>query len=155
MNCSICKKPIEVQSNGWEGGHNAFPLTDGKCCTICNDNEVIPMRMAFIASDRSMPSEALTSIVKEQQKARAVADVSLKQIAKEVNKKEGVKKMTIYRLAMDFKSKESMKKFIDELVAQGDLGDVAIYPMVALHEKNKTEKYIVRGYEAGNGINPL
>jgi len=61
----------------------------------------------------------------------------------------------IYRLAMDFKSKESMKKFIDELVAQGDLGDVAIYPMDALHEKNKTEKYIVRGYEAGNGINPL
>tara|TARA_R110001592_G_scaffold264789_1_gene530241 strand:- start:1122 stop:1352 length:231 start_codon:yes stop_codon:yes gene_type:complete len=61
----------------------------------------------------------------------------------------------IYRLAMDFKSKESMKEFIDELVAQGDLGDVAIYPMDALHEKNKTEKYIVRGYEAGNGINPL
>ena len=87
MNCSICKNPIEVQANGYEGGHNAFPLSDGKCCTHCNDNEVIPMRMAFIASDRSMPTEALTSIVKEQQKARAIADVSLKHITKEVNQR--------------------------------------------------------------------
>jgi hypothetical protein len=61
----------------------------------------------------------------------------------------------IYRLAMDFKCKESMKQFVEELMAQGELGNVAIYPMDALHEKNKTEKYIVRGYEAGNGINPL
>jgi hypothetical protein len=87
MNCSICKNPIEVQANGWEGGHNAFPLTNGKCCTNCNDNEVIPMRMAFIASGRPMPTEALTSIIKEQQKARALADVSLKHITKEVNQR--------------------------------------------------------------------
>ena len=87
MNCSICKNPIEVQANGYEGGHNAFPLSDGKCCTHCNDTEVIPMRMAFIASGRPMPTEALTSIVKGQQKARAIADVSLKRITKEVNQR--------------------------------------------------------------------
>ena len=87
MNCSICKNPIEVQANGWEGGHNAFPLSNGKCCTNCNDTEVIPMRMAFIASGRPMPTEALTSIVKRQQKARAIADVSLKNITKEVNQR--------------------------------------------------------------------
>ena len=87
MNCSICKNPIEVQANGWEGGHNAFPFTNGKCCTNCNDNEVVPMRMAFIASGRPMPTEALTSIIKEQQKAKALADVSLKHITKEVNKR--------------------------------------------------------------------
>ena len=87
MNCSICKNPIEVQANGYEGGHNAFPLSDGKCCTHCNDTEVIPMRMAFIASGRPMPTEALTSIVKEQQKAIAIADVSLKNITKEVNQR--------------------------------------------------------------------
>ena len=62
-----------------------LPLSDGKCCTHCNDTEVIPMRMAFIASGRPMPTEALTSIVKKQQKARAIADVSLKNITKEVN----------------------------------------------------------------------
>ena len=88
MNCSICKNPIEVQANGWEGGHNAFPLSNGKCCTTCNDNEVIPMRFAFITSGRPMPTEALTSVVKDQQKARALADVSLKHITKEVNERK-------------------------------------------------------------------
>ena len=43
--------------------------------------------MAFIASGRPMPTEALTSIVKKQQKARAIADVSLKHITKEVNQR--------------------------------------------------------------------
>ena len=44
------------------------------------------MRFAFITSGRPMPTEALTSVVKDQQKARALADVSLKHITKgEVN----------------------------------------------------------------------
>mgnify|MGYP003628925700 FL=1 len=78
MNCSICQKPIDIQANGWKKGHNAFPLTEGKCCTTCNDNEVIPMRIAFLQMGRPMPTQALTSVVKEQQKARAISDVSLK-----------------------------------------------------------------------------
>lgn len=88
MKCSICKKTIDIQANGYEEGHSAFPLTDGRCCSICNDSQVVPMRFAFIQMGRPMPSKALTSIVKEQQKARAIANVSLKHIAKEVNKKK-------------------------------------------------------------------
>jgi len=65
-----------------------MPISSGRCCTKCNDTEVIPMRMAFMASDRPMPSVAIKDILKEQRKARAIADVSLKQIAKKVNKKK-------------------------------------------------------------------
>lgn len=85
MKCSICKKQIEIQANGYEGGHNAFPLTDGRACDICNETEVVPMRAVFLRMGRPMPTESLTSVVKDQQKARAIADVSLKHIAKEVN----------------------------------------------------------------------
>ena len=85
MKCSICKKQIEIQANGYEGGHNAFPLTDGRACDICNETEVVPMRAVFLRMGRPMPTESLTSVVKNQQKARAIADVSLKHIAKEVN----------------------------------------------------------------------
>ena len=85
MKCSICKKQIEIQANGYEGGHNAFPLTDGRACDICNETEVVPMRAVFLRMGRPMPTESLTSVVKDQQKARAIANVSLKHIAKEVN----------------------------------------------------------------------
>ena len=86
MKCSICTSEIDVQANGYEGGHNAFPISNGRCCTKCNDTEVIPMRMAFIASGRPMPTVAIKDVLKEQRKARALADVSLKNITKEVNK---------------------------------------------------------------------
>ena len=91
MKCSICKKQIEIQANGYEGGHNAFPLTDGRACDICNETEVVPMRAVFLRMGRPMPTESLTSVVKDQQKARAIADVSLKHIAKEVNQKKNNK----------------------------------------------------------------
>ena len=87
MKCSICKNKIDVQSNGWEEGHNALPLSNGRCCTLCNDTEVIPMRMAFIQSGRSIPKEGLKEIIESQRKARALADVSLKHITKEVNQR--------------------------------------------------------------------
>tara|TARA_R100001377_G_C3079732_1_gene71977 strand:- start:248 stop:406 length:159 start_codon:yes stop_codon:yes gene_type:complete len=29
----------------WKGGHNAFPLKDGRCCTKCNKEKVIPARI--------------------------------------------------------------------------------------------------------------
>ena len=94
MKCSICTSEMDKQytQNGemyWDQGHNAMPISSGRCCTKCNDTEVIPMRMAFMASDRPMPSVAIKDILKEQRKARAIADVSLKQIAKKVNKKKG------------------------------------------------------------------
>ena len=88
MKCSICTSEIDVQANGYKEGHNAFPISNGRCCTKCNDTEVVPMRMAFIASGRPMPTIAIKDILKEQRKARALAKVSLKNIAKEVNEKK-------------------------------------------------------------------
>jgi len=88
MKCSICTSEIDIQANGFEGGHNAFPLSNGRCCTKCNDTEVIPMRIAIIASGRAMPTKPLKDILKEQRKARALAKVSLKNITKEVNKRK-------------------------------------------------------------------
>jgi len=87
MKCSICTSKIDVQANGFEGGHNAFPLSNGRCCTKCNDTEVIPMRIAIIGSGRAMPTKPLKDILKEHRKARALAKVSLNHIAKQVNEK--------------------------------------------------------------------
>jgi len=87
MKCSICTNDIDVQSNGWEEGHNALPLSNGRCCTLCNDTEVVPMRMAFIQSGRDIPTEGLKEIITSQRKAKALADVSLKNITKEVNQR--------------------------------------------------------------------
>ncbi|BCR35188.1 DUF3846 domain-containing protein [Mariniplasma anaerobium] len=39
MKCSICEKEIKGDE------HNAMPVTTGICCTTCNENVVIPMRM--------------------------------------------------------------------------------------------------------------
>ena len=87
MKCSICTNEIDVQSNGWEEGHCALPLSNGRCCTICNDTEVVPMRMAFISLGRSIPKEGLKEIIGSQRKARAIANVSLKNITREVNQR--------------------------------------------------------------------
>ena len=69
MKCSICTSEIDVQANGYKGGHNAFPLSNGRCCTKCNDTEVVPMRMAFIQSGRSIPKEGLKEIIDSQSKS--------------------------------------------------------------------------------------
>ena len=89
MKCSICTSEIDVQANGYEGGHNAFPISNGRCCTKCNDTEVVPMRMAFVMSDRPMPTTAIKDILKEQREARALVNTSLKNITKEVNQRKG------------------------------------------------------------------
>jgi hypothetical protein len=51
MKCSICTKEIEVQTNGWAGGHNAWPAKSGendRCCARCNDRVVVPLRLKMI-----------------------------------------------------------------------------------------------------------
>jgi len=65
MQCSICSEPVDsmhpdtgevywtggVTNEGteWIGqaerGHNAEPVNDGRCCTVCNDTVVIPARI--------------------------------------------------------------------------------------------------------------
>ena len=45
MICVICKEDIGVQANGWQHGHNAEPVEDGRCCSDCNQTAVIPARI--------------------------------------------------------------------------------------------------------------
>jgi len=49
--CSICGGDIDVQPHGWSGGHNALPVAEGKCCTECNNNIVIPARLIHLVPD--------------------------------------------------------------------------------------------------------
>lgn len=44
--CVICAGDIDVQANGWAGGHNAYPVVrEGRCCTDCNTTVVVPARI--------------------------------------------------------------------------------------------------------------
>ena len=46
-NCVICKQEIGVDPiSGWDGGHNAEPVAEGRCCDAGNALEVIPPRLA-------------------------------------------------------------------------------------------------------------
>ena len=42
--CCLCDGVIEP-IGGWLDGHNAYPLSDGRCCTACNDHKVLPARI--------------------------------------------------------------------------------------------------------------
>ena len=51
--CSICEghiKPLRDDSGQvvWEGGNNAQPINDGRCCNECNMTVVIPARIAMM-----------------------------------------------------------------------------------------------------------
>ena len=43
--CEICQSTIGVNSYGWANGHNAYPITEGRCCSPCNTEIVIPARL--------------------------------------------------------------------------------------------------------------
>ena len=45
MKCSICQQKIEPDANGWDQGHNAEPINDGRCCGVCNDIIVTSARL--------------------------------------------------------------------------------------------------------------
>jgi len=48
--CSICGGEITPEPvSGWALGHNAEPVNDGRCCTVCNDLVVIPARLNRMA----------------------------------------------------------------------------------------------------------
>ncbi len=52
MKCCLCGNQIEVQSNGWDKGHNPAPLSeDGRCCDYCNTHQVIPARLGLARWD--------------------------------------------------------------------------------------------------------
>ena len=43
MKCSICKNKIK-KVRGWDKGHNAMPVNDGRCCDKCNEEVVLVKR---------------------------------------------------------------------------------------------------------------
>ena len=45
--CSICRLDIDIQESGWDDGHNAQPVNDGRCCTECNGRVVLPARLGM------------------------------------------------------------------------------------------------------------
>lgn len=46
--CSICFTTIGIDANGWDGGHNAQPVNNGRCCESCNDTVVITARLRLM-----------------------------------------------------------------------------------------------------------
>jgi hypothetical protein len=52
MKCCICDQEIDIQyvmgQVPWDQGHNAEPVREGRCCTICNYSIVIPTRMGLV-----------------------------------------------------------------------------------------------------------
>ena len=55
MNCSLCGNKITAEENGWDQGHNAWPLgnPDGgdRCCGTCNIVSVLPERLKMVRED--------------------------------------------------------------------------------------------------------
>ena len=53
MKCSICNGSIKPHKKAdgeiyWTKGHNAEPVTGGRCCDDCNTGVVIPRRIQLI-----------------------------------------------------------------------------------------------------------
>lgn len=52
LKCSICDDPIRKNPvTGWDQGHNAQPVNDGRCCDNCNSRIVIPYRFSQLLMD--------------------------------------------------------------------------------------------------------
>jgi hypothetical protein len=63
LKCSLCGSPIPTGPGGWRHGHNAQPLSGGRCCEQCNSDVVVPARIAQLKADaRKMAGKALASM---------------------------------------------------------------------------------------------
>ena len=54
LTCAICEGPIEVTKWGWNEGHNAAPVADGRCCNVCQDTVVMPARLSSVVGERML-----------------------------------------------------------------------------------------------------
>ena len=54
LTCVICEGPIEVTEWGWNEGHNAAPVADGRCCNICQDTVVMTARLSSVVGERML-----------------------------------------------------------------------------------------------------
>ena len=55
--CSICGAAM----NNIHQTHNALPINEGRCCSVCNDTIVIPARFARIFRSFKAGNEAKRS----------------------------------------------------------------------------------------------
>jgi hypothetical protein len=53
--CSICNEVI-LPTKYWNGTHNAHPVNEGRCCSICNDTIVTPVRIMMFFKDKQRSS---------------------------------------------------------------------------------------------------
>ena len=60
MKCSICKEKIQPMYHKgkyvYDGSCNALPVNKGRCCSICDETVVIPLRVQS-AMIRAMKKE--------------------------------------------------------------------------------------------------
>jgi|TARA_R110000751_G_scaffold171809_1_gene278250 hypothetical protein len=61
VNCSICYDVVEVYYKKgnpvWTQGHNAEPISKGRCCNYCNDTKVTPSRLMSIAGVKPIEND--------------------------------------------------------------------------------------------------
>jgi hypothetical protein len=56
--CSICQLPVLPEGpTGWNGGHNAQPVNDGKCCAACDTAVVQVARINLLRLDALLRHE--------------------------------------------------------------------------------------------------
>lgn len=55
MKCSICKNQIIPDVVGWDKGHNAQPVNNGRCCSHCNSSVVLPARIKEMFKNQLNP----------------------------------------------------------------------------------------------------
>lgn len=60
MKCCICDGEIEKREDGWNMGNNAEPVSEGRCCDVCNYTVVIPARMEWLGISRNEKSPSRT-----------------------------------------------------------------------------------------------
>ena len=48
MKCVLCECDILPDAHGWTQGHNAEPLAEGRCCSICNYGRGLPSRIFMV-----------------------------------------------------------------------------------------------------------
>ena len=113
--CVICGKDFD----GW--GNNAWPVKDGICCDECNQEEVIPARLAQLYKNKSKLKE---------DKEEEIPDISVKDNTltvdiddtTEVEKSEGEEEPCVECEEFDTKLKDFLDTFLktQDLEAEGE-----------------------------------
>ncbi len=68
MNCSICQSKILSDAWGWDKGHNAAPINNGRCCSSCNEYLVIPVRLWEFKTDQTFKPNEISKVIESLKK---------------------------------------------------------------------------------------